>query len=231
MSAPSSQAPSSQTPSPQAPDAAVTVPAGVALPAMPPSAPQRPYSAVARALGRLVLRLLGWSWRGGFPDVPRSVLVGWPHTSNWDGVVALSAMAVCGVRVRIFAKAGLFRTPVGGLLRAFGGVPIDRDAPGDLVDQAVRHFAESEARGEPFMLGLAPEGTRGRAPRWKSGFHRIARAARVPISVAVFDYARKEVGVVGTIVPSDDLDADLAVLDAMLAGITARHPELATPPL
>ncbi|MEM1054972.1 MAG: 1-acyl-sn-glycerol-3-phosphate acyltransferase [Bacteroidota bacterium] len=206
-----------------------TLPAGAPLPALPASVPSRPYR-FAKTTGRLLLRLLGWRWIGGFPDAPRQVMIGWPHTSNWDGIIALSAAAGCGVDTRIFAKRALFRPPIGWILKAFGGIPVDRAKGGGLVDRAVERFAEAEARGEGFILGIAPEGTRRRQDAWKTGFHRIAVQAGVPISVVVMDYGKKQIGVVGTLVPSADLAADLASLGEMLEGVRGYHPEMETPP-
>ena len=199
------------------------------LPALPPSVPSRRYR-VARTLGRWTLRLLGWRFVGGFADAPRQVLIGWPHTSNWDGIVGLAAASVCGIDTRIFAKKALFRPPVGWAMRAFGGIPVEREKPGGLVERAVERFAEAEARGEGFVLAVAPEGTRGRGGGWKTGFHRIAVRAGVPIAVVVIDHGRKQIGATGTVVPSGDLAADLAAIESLLVGVRGRHPERETLP-
>jgi 1-acyl-sn-glycerol-3-phosphate acyltransferase len=174
-----------------------------------------------RWAGRLVMRALGWRFRGGFPDRSRFVLVGAPHTSNWDGVVALSAAAACGIGIHVFAKRQLFVGPVGWVLRSFGGVPVDRSAPGGLVGRAVERLSG----GEPTVVAIAPEGTRGRVDRWKSGFHRIAREAGVPVVVLAIDWGRREIGVAGTVEPTDSLEADLGAIGALLDGVRGRHPE------
>ncbi|HIG76092.1 MAG TPA: acyltransferase [Bacteroidetes bacterium] len=206
-----------------------TLPPAASLPALPPSVPSKRYP-IAAPLGRLILWLLGWKWVGGFADVPRQVIIGWPHTSNWDGIVGLSAAAVCGLDARIFAKRQLFRPPIGWMLRAFGGTPIDRTKGGGVVERAVERFEQAEAAGEPFVLGIAPEGTRGRREAWKTGFHRIAVRANVPIAIVALDFGRKQIGVVGTLVPSGDLEADLGAIRQQLAGVRGKHPENETPP-
>lgn len=206
-----------------------TLPAAATLPVLPSSVPSRPYP-IARPLGRLVLGLLGWTFVGGFADAPRQVLVGWPHTSNWDGIVGLSAAAVVGIDTRIFAKRELFRPPVGWILRAFGGIPINRSKTAGLVERAVERFEEAKQRGDGFVLAMAPEGTRGRQEAWKTGFHRIAVRAGVPIAVVALDFGRKQIGCVGTLVPSGDLEADLASIEAILDGVRGRHPAKETAP-
>ena len=202
------------------------LPAGAALPALPPSVPQRGYPRWVRALGRAILRSMGWRFTGGFADAPRQVLIGAPHTSNWDGIVGLAAAAACGIGIRVLAKRQLFWGPVGWALRRFGGVPVDRGAAGGMVGRAI----EELDRGVPTCVAITPEGTRSAVDRWKTGFHRIAVAAGVPIGVVAIDWGRREIGVRGTVVPSGDLDADLAAIGALLAGVEGRHPERATLP-
>ena len=118
--------------------------AGV-VPALPPSAPQVPYHPFARWFGRTVLRLGGWKVVGEFPDLPRVVLIGAPHTSNWDGVWGFAAKLALGLDVRILGKDSLFRVPVvGWLVRKLGVIPVDRSAPRGVVDQAVAMIRGSE---------------------------------------------------------------------------------------
>ncbi|OZC03145.1 1-acyl-sn-glycerol-3-phosphate acyltransferase [Rubricoccus marinus] len=210
-------------------DASPTLlPTDARLPALPPAVPRRRYP-IAKVLGWLLLKALGWRYVGGFTNAPRQVLIGWPHTSNWDGIIGLGAAALCGIDVNVLAKRALFRPPVGWILRSFGGIPVERTRPGGLVEEAIERFEAAEASGGTLVLAMAPEGTRGRGEGWKTGFHRIAVRAGVPIAVLCFDYRRKEIGVVGTVVPSGDLDQDLAAISALLVDVRGRHPEKATP--
>jgi 1-acyl-sn-glycerol-3-phosphate acyltransferase len=201
------------------------LPVAAWLPALPPGLPQRPYPAVVRALGHLVLRAGGWSWTGGFPDVSQVVFVGWPHTSNLDGLIGLAAVSVVGLRPAFVAKSELFWPPLSFVLRAFGVVPVDRAAPGGIVGQNVAAFRA----GEPRVVGFTPEGTRRRTDGWKMGFYRIAVGAGVPIAVVGFDWGRRRIGVAGTFVPTGDADVDLAAVAALLEGVHGRHPERETP--
>ena len=195
----------------------------VPLPALGPSLPRR-GSWASRALGRAVLRLMGWRLTGAFPDVPRFVMIGAPHTSSWDGVVSFAAALAIGLEVHVFAKRELFRPPQGWLLAALGGLPVDRAAPGGTVAQAVDLFRSRER----LVLGISPEGTRRKVDAWKTGFYRIAVGAGVPVVALAFDWGRKEIGPVGAVVPTGDLDADLAALRALYAGVEGKHPERQT---
>ncbi|HUH89783.1 MAG TPA: acyltransferase, partial [Lysobacter sp.] len=67
------------------------------VPTLPPNAPRVRSSPLARWLGRSLLRLGGWRLIGEFPDLPKLVLVGAPHSSNWDGIWAFSAKLALGL--------------------------------------------------------------------------------------------------------------------------------------
>jgi prolyl-tRNA editing enzyme YbaK/EbsC (Cys-tRNA(Pro) deacylase) len=70
-----------------------------------------------------------------------------------------------------------------------GGIPVNRSAPQGLLPELVRRLNTRER----FLLALAPEGTRSKVTRWKSGFHAIARQTRVPIVPVALDYGLREV--------------------------------------
>ena len=176
---------------------------------------------LSRALGRAVLRLLGWKLALQFPPEPKLVIVGAPHTSNWDGFFTVAALLALGVRVNWFAKDSLFKPPFRGLLIALGGVPISRDRARGVVEQTTEIFAAKER----IYIAVAPEGTRSRAPIWKSGFWQIASAAGAPILLAFVDYKTKVIGNGPLIRPSGDYAADLARIQAFYRGIHPKHPQ------
>lgn len=178
-----------------------------------------------RRLAHFLLRLTGWTAVGEAPDVPKAVFIAAPHTSNWDGFVALTYKVAIGVNIKFFAKQSLFWFPLGTLLRALGGVPLNRNRATSAVDQAVAMF-ESE---ESFYFALSPEGTRARLAAWKTGFYRIAKAANVPVFLAVIDYGNKRIGIAGRVDLSDDIDADLEKFAKFYEGIEGRWPSNTTP--
>lgn len=181
--------------------------------ALPPSLPRVPRSGFSRWLGRTILRLGGWRMVGRFPDIPKAVLIGAPHSSNWDGLWGLAAKAALGLDIRIFAKHQLFWWPLGLVLRRFGIIPVNRGDPRGLIDQMLQRFRDEDA----FWLGIAPEGTRKRVERWKPGFWKIAHAAGVPIVPAYFHYPEKIIGIGEPFVTGEDMDADLARIRAWYA--------------
>ena len=179
---------------------------------LPPSMPQFAQDGSSRFCAWL-LRRCGWSVRGTFPDVPRLVLIAAPHSSWWDGVWGLLVKVATGADISFMGKRELFRGPLGWLLRRLGGIPIERSAAHGVVEQMVAKFAASPK----LWLGIAPEGTRKRVTKWRSGFWHIARDAGVPIFPIAFDYATHSIVLGPLFEPSADLEGDLAKLRAWYA--------------
>lgn len=192
------------------------------VPQLPPAVP-RTHGPLVRAFGRRMLDLAGWRLEtvdGGFPDAPKFVLIVSPHTSNWDFPVGLMAKFALRLACKYIAKHSLFWWPLGVFLRAVGGVPVNRSAASDFVEQTVRIFNGRDQ----LVLVITPEGTRSKVERWKSGFHRIARAAGVPIVLVSFDYSRKVVRLGPAFPATEDYERDLAAIQARITPEMARHP-------
>ena len=171
-------------------------------------------------------RWSGWRPQGVLPDVPKMVIVGASHTSNWDFLVFLGTVHAVGRKVRFIGKHSLFRWPLGGFMRALGGVPVNRSAPRNLVSQIAEQFSSND----DFVLIVAAEGTRSRTTRWRTGFYQIAIAAGVPIVCAGPDYPSKR-GVFGPVIyPTGDYDRDMAPAFAFFRSLRPRHPERAAFP-
>lgn len=170
---------------------------------------------------RWILELLGWTVEARLPPVSRYVVIGAPHTTNWDLPVALLAMPAMGFRGRWVAKHTIFRGPLGPIMRALGGIPVDRRKSQNFVEQVVERMLEEEE----FVLVIAPEGTRSRTERWKTGFYYIALGAEVPIALGYVNYPRKRVGVGGWFTPSGDLEADMERIREFYADKVGKRPE------
>jgi 1-acyl-sn-glycerol-3-phosphate acyltransferase len=123
-------------------------------------------------------------------------------------------------------KKELFRGPLGWLLRATGGIPLDRRNPGGVVKELV---AQAQS-GKPFLLIIAAEGTREKKEYWKSGFYRIAQQTGLPVTLAFVDGPTKSTGIGPTFSPSGDVAADMDLVRAFYADKQGVHPELRTEP-
>lgn len=180
---------------------------------------------VRRALITLY-QLAGWRPDGRLPAERKFVIMGACHTSNWDFLVFLGTVHALGRQVRFIGKHSLFKWPMGGFMRALGGVPVDRSSRQDLVSQIVAQFDAHD----DFALVVAAEGTRSRTTEWKTGFYQIALKAGVPIVVAGPDYPTKR-GVIGPIIhPTGNYEEDMKPAFAFYRTITPRHPERAAFP-
>ena len=169
----------------------------------------------------MLLRLFGWRAEGSLDDLPKCVLVVAPHTSNWDFPVMLALAIALRIKATWMGKHTLFRPPFGWLMRWLGGLPIDRGARHNVVEQAVESFRTRDR----LVLAVLPEGTRKRTPYWKSGFYHIAMGAKVPIALGYADYRRKVGGIGRVIVPSGDVDADMALIREFYSGMAGKRPE------
>lgn len=155
----------------------------------------------------------GWRMETGLPRAPRLVVVGAPHTSTWDFFHMLPIALLAGRRPHVAIKHTVFRPPLGAILRALGGIPIDRRRSHDVV----AHLAARLSAASRMILIFTPEGTRRPRAQWKSGFYHTARAAAVPIALVYIDYQRKRVGCALTFYPSSDIQRDFALIRAVYA--------------
>jgi 1-acyl-sn-glycerol-3-phosphate acyltransferase len=170
-------------------------------------------------LGRNVMRVAGWTFAGTVPNVSRAVIIVAPHTSNWDFVIGAAGMLCLDLELRFLGKHTLFKGPLGSLMRSLGGIPVDRSRPGSGVVEAMAARFGSEDR---LLLALSPEGTRKSVNRWKTGFHRIARAAQVPIAAVALDYSRRQIRFGPLQDAREDVAADLDVFHSFFASARGR---------
>jgi 1-acyl-sn-glycerol-3-phosphate acyltransferase len=177
-----------------------------------------------RNFARLALGAARWKTVGVVPK--RAVLVGAPHTSNWDWVLTVLLAWDSDIALKLLVKQEFFRGPLAPLLRATGAISLDRENPGATIRQLLQ-----EAEGdEPFVLGLAAEGTRSRGEYWKSGFYRIAQQTGLPITLAFLDGPSRTVGWGPTFAPTGNVRADMDRVREFYADKTGLRPEGFTPP-
>ncbi|MGD2077704.1 MAG: lysophospholipid acyltransferase family protein [Chloroflexota bacterium] len=176
---------------------------------------------LTRLIARSLMSFFGWRIEiDGVPNLSKFILVGAPHTSNWDFVLTLITFYALSVRISWMAKHTFFRWPFKGLLAWLGGVPIDRtNQDNGIVNQTIRTF---NSRAE-FVIAIMPEGTRSKVRRWKTGFYHIAQGAEVPIVLVRFDYGRKVMGIGPTITPSGEMAADMARIQSIFSGIKGKN--------
>lgn len=179
-----------------------------------------------KIIARIYFGLIGWKLTSNRIPLPlnKVVMIAAPHTSNWDFPIAMAALYLMDVRVRYLAKKELFSFPLGILLRAMGGIPVDRSKNNNLVDSMVDAF---HSHDKMIML-IPPEGTRGYVKEWKSGFYHVAVKAEVPIIIGYLDYKKKKAGILDPFYPTGDYEADVKILKNMCRIATPKYPELSS---
>ncbi|MCA9657489.1 MAG: lysophospholipid acyltransferase family protein [Myxococcales bacterium] len=173
-----------------------------------------------RLLARTWLKLNGWKTFGTI-DHDKFVMIAAPHTSNWDLIYMLAVGWEMNVKIRWLGKHTIFRPPFGWIFRRLGGIPVDRRAHHNLVEQAAQHLREADA----MVLAVPPAGTRSARPYWKSGFYWIAHTAGVPIALGFLDYGKREGGVGGFFTPTGDVHKDMDVLREFYADKRGKIPK------
>jgi 1-acyl-sn-glycerol-3-phosphate acyltransferase len=176
--------------------------------------------AILHRTSRFVLSLAGWRTEGQLPPIPKFVLVGAPHTSNWDLPFTLLTAFAFRARIHWLGKEAIFRRPFKGIFQWLGGIPVKRSQSHNLVEQSIQHFY----RKEHLILTIAPAGTRKRVIRWKTGFYHIACGAQVPIALGFLDYRRKIGGIGPLVYPTGNITDDMQTIRNFYEGVTGKNP-------
>ena len=178
-------------------------------------------STLVRWMSIIVLRLWGWRVDSSAQVPAKCVLIGAPHTSNWDFPLALMICFVLRIDVYWMGKNSLFPPVLGGIMRWLGGIPVDRSQAGNLVQGTIDAFNRSER----LLVIVPPEGTRGKVTRWKTGFYYIAHGAGVPLGLGYVDFKEKIGGVGKMFYPSGNIEQDMLEIRAFYAGVTGKNPQ------
>ncbi len=170
---------------------------------------------------KFLLKTCGWKSNVAQEEPLKSVICIAPHTSNWDFLMGKLFYWSEGRQASFLIKKSWFFFPIGNLIHSMGGVPVDRTKRTSVTDQVAAEFENHEK----FHIAITPEGTRSLVKKWKMGFYHIAVKAGVPIQIAYFDYAKKELGISNVFYPTGDEVADLKVIQSFYKDVTACKPQ------
>jgi len=165
-------------------------------------------NALTRWIGDFILKSMGWTLHGELPNLKKVIIIGGPHTSNWDLFLAMGSMLSVGLKFSWMMKKEAFFWPLGGLWKALGGIPINRGADIDIVGQVKSFFAESDK----VWLGLTPKGTRSKVDRFKTGYLRMAKGVGVPLFIVGIDSVNKRVVLDKLWEPTGEIDVENAAI-------------------
>ena len=157
----------------------------------------------------IFFRLMGWTIEGEFPKLKKIVLAVVPHTRNMDFIVGILTRTIINEKINYVGKKELFNPLTGWFFRSLGGVPINRNSNENKVSAIAQIFKEKET----FRMAIAPEGTRKKVDRWKTGFYYIALKAEVPILLVNFNHPMKKVSFLQLYFPSGDIKKDFKEME------------------
>lgn len=181
---------------------------------------------LTRLLARTFWTFSRWSLVSEPAPSRPTVLIGAPHTSNWDFVLMLAISWRLGIEVHWLGKKSLFRGWRGPIMRSLGGIAVDRDDPARVVGEVVGQVHA----GGVFGLVVTPDGTRGGNEFWKSGFYRIARETGMPVTLGFVDRTTMTTGLGPTFELTGHVGADMDRIREFYADKAGVRPELRTEP-
>ncbi len=164
---------------------------------------------------------MGWKSIGTFDYPDKCIVIAAPHTSNWDFLIGRCYGYINGIKAKYLIKSSLFIPVLGTFFRWNGGIPVYRDSKNNLVDQLVERFNSTDK----LILGIAPEGTRSRVKKWKTGFYHIAYKANIPILLVGVDFKKKKIGVINSLKPTGDIKKDMLFIQNQFKDLTGKIPE------
>lgn len=175
---------------------------------------------------KFLLWLLGWKAMEPPVEEPKAIVLGVPHTSGWDFIISYLYYTSVGGKAYVMVKKEFFWGPLKPIMKAMGGVPVDRKHGATVAMQMISALNNAKK----MHLAIAPEGTRKATERWKTGFHTIARSCNVPVYLGYFDWGTKQVGRGTKIELTDDVQADLKRIREHYRriGVKGKHPEMFT---
>ncbi|WP_339751768.1 1-acyl-sn-glycerol-3-phosphate acyltransferase [uncultured Winogradskyella sp.] len=170
----------------------------------------------------IYFKLMGWKVIGNTnfskDTIMKSVIIAVPHTSWHDFYIGILLRKVTNLKTNFVAKKELFTWPFGYYFRAVGGKSLDRTSGQNKVEAIAKLFDEEVE----FRLTLAPEGTRKKVEKWKTGFYYIAKSAKVPILMFTLDFKNKQNKISEPFYPTDDMEADFKFMKSFFEGVEGK---------
>lgn len=170
----------------------------------------------------ILFSIFRWKIVGEFPkSISKYVIIGAPHTSNYDFIIGLLIKTVKEIKINFLGKASLFVFPLGYFFKSVGGVPINRKKNMNMVQATVNEFKNRDS----FVIAISPEGTRSKVNKWRTGFYHIATQANIPIVAFTFDFGKRQTEIFPPFYPTGNMDQDFEYLQSLFKNIEGKHPK------
>ncbi len=168
--------------------------------------------------------ILGWELQGQMPaNIKKCIVVGAPHTSNYDLIFAMAGFYKMKLPIRFLIKKDWLKYfPLRNILLSAGALGINRAKNNTMVDSLVELIKTSN---ENMAVLITPEGTRKRACKWKTGFYYAALQAKVPIFLAHLDYSKKLAVLGPSFMPTGCYKSDMQIVKEHYKDVVPKYPE------
>lgn len=176
-----------------------------------------------RSLAKFIyFKLLGWKVVGNTTmsknEIKKAVIIAAPHTSWHDFYIGVLLRKVINIKTNFVGKKELFTWPFGYYFKAVGGVPLNRSKNENKVQAIAKVFKNNEE----FRITFAPEGTRKKVDKWRTGFYYIAKEANVPIIMFTLDFKNKQNVISQPFYPTDDMEADFKFMYSFYQDVVGK---------
>jgi len=173
-----------------------------------------------RLMSKAYYRTTGWIVEGEIsPDIKKCVIIGAPHSSNYDFGYARALFYILDRPIKYIVKEELLQTPLGWFFKATGALGVSRDKSQNMVAQMVELLESSDN----LCILLSPEGSRHASGKWRTGFYYAAMQAKVPIVMMSLDYKKKVAHVGSSFRPTGDYQQDMEQVKEYYRNITPKN--------
>lgn len=186
-----------------------------------PSNIPRTKHVLAAWFAQKALLISGWQVVGVIPDQPKLIFAVAPHTSNWDFILGLLVKYAFNLKVNFLGKHSIFVWPFSIWLKSVGGIAVERSNAHGVVKQIVKEFSKQPQ----LILGLAPEGTRSKVSKWKTGFLHIAKQANIPVVPVQMNFKHKQVMFFEKRMITASVDEELRQMQSLFSADCAKKPQ------
>ena len=174
----------------------------------------------------LILKWTGWTFVNRIPEDLRSfVMIGAPHTSNYDFIPAMGVAKLMKRNARYVIKSEWLKFPLNLFFAPTGAIGVDRQSIKESKTSSTTDvMATLFSKHKELVLMIAPEGTRSPNENWKTGFYYIAQKAKVPIVLGYCDYENKVAGL-GMVIYPENFENDMKKISDFYRDIKGARPE------
>lgn len=173
----------------------------------------------------ILTHFLGWVIKGSSTfsklKIKKAILIAAPHTHWMDFFLGILIRGSVGFKSSFIGKKELFFFPLSIFLKLVGGIPVNRSKKNNTVNEIVNIFNQRKE----FMLSLAPEGTRQKVSKFKTGFYYIAKEAGIPIIMITMDYSNKQSLISDPFYPTKNFKDDLNFIESFFDGVEGKVKE------